>query len=327
MRQRPPDGLRSTRRSKSFYPTDPALQARMQAAAPVGTYAYFLNEDLDRVMPYSMGHPPRFQARVTGPDALKAGPLIEQAINIEGHRHLFYDSVRDFAATTARPLVFSGPVTYEIDYLYPPDGKPGSAPAGFRLELIAPGTLDYHGRQPIQYIPAGYGGPRDKTGMTYVDLNPATLVTFRLPPAEETKIRKIIKFLRTASALDGTELTLSRDATGTYSLPEHQRKRGELIAKATEPIGWNARDLFKDNHLEPYDTWRRLRFLEFTIGLRDLIIGRLNMAIAQAGERMGFHAAVELEGLATLADVEKAKDDLRSGARSIGDLERFAAQL
>lgn len=163
--------------------------------------------------------------------------------------------------------------------------------------------------------------------MTYVDLDPATLVTFRLPPAEETKVRKIVKFLRTASALDGAELALSRDATGTYSLPEDQRKRGELIAKATEPIGWNARDLFKGNHLEPYNTWRRLRFLEFTIGLRDLITGNLNMAIAQAGERIGLQAAIELEGLSTLADVEKAKDDLRSGARSIGDLERFAAQL
>lgn len=327
MRQRPPDGLRSTRKSKSFYPTDPALQARMQAASPAGTYAYFLHEDLNRVMPYSMGHPPRFQARVTGPDALKAVPLIEQAINVEGHRHLLYDSVRDFASTTARHLIFSGSVTYEIDYLYPSDGKSGSVPAGFRLELIAPGTLDYHRRQPIQYVPAAYGGPRDKSGMTYVELDPATLVTFRLPPADEATVRKIIKFLRTASALDGTELALSRDAGDTYDFSEHQRKRGELIAKVTEPIGWNARSLFTNNYLEPYDTWRRLRFLEFTIGLRDLIMDRLNAAIAQAGERIGFQAAIELDGLATLTDVEKAKDDLRSGERSIGNLERFAAQL
>lgn len=327
MRQRPPDGLRSTRRSKSFYPTDPALEARMQAASPAGTYAYFLHEDLDRVMPYSMGHPPRFQARVTGPDAPRAAPLIEPAINIKGHRHPLYDSVRDFASTTARHLIFSGPVTYEIDYLYPSNEESGSVPAGFRLELIAPGTLEYRRHQPIQYIPAAYGGPLDKTGMTYVELDPATLVTFRLPPAEEATVRKIIRFLRTASALDGTELALSRDPGGTYDFSEHRRMRGELIAKVTEPIGWNARDLFKDSHLEAFSTWRRLRFLEFTIGLRDLIMSRLNMAIAQAGERIGFLATIEFDGLATLADVEKAKDDLRSGERGIGDLERFAAQL
>ena len=327
MRQRPPDDLRSTRRSRTFYPTDPALQARMRTASPAGTYAFYLHEDLDRVMPYSMGHPPRFHARVTGPDALKAHPLIEQAINIEGHRHLLYDSVRDFASATVRPLIFSGSVTYEIDYLYPLDQEPDSAPTGFRLELIIPGTLDHHGRQPIQYIPAAYGGPRDKTGMTYVELDPATLVTFQLPPADEARVQKIIKFLRSARALDGAELALSQDAGGTYSFSAHQRKRGELIAKATEPIGWNARDLFKNNHLEPYDTWRRLRFMEFTIGLRDLIMDRLNAAVAQAGERIGFQAAIELDGLVTLADIEQAKNDLRSGKRSIGDLERFAAQL
>lgn len=56
-------------------------------------------------------------------------------------------------------------------------------------------------------------------------------------------------------------------------------------------------------------------------------MSRLNIAIAQAGERIGFQAAIELDGLATLVDVEKAKDDLRGGERSIGNLERFAAQL
>ena len=71
-------------------------------------------------------------------------------------------------------------MTYEIDYLYP---------AGRRLPVPRPNSgssscpqarSSYHGRQPIQYVPAAFGGPRDKTGLTYVDLDPATLVTFRL---------------------------------------------------------------------------------------------------------------------------------------------------
>lgn len=103
--------------------------------------------------------------------------------------------------------------------------------------------------------------------------------------------------------------------------------RGELIAKITEPIGWNARDLFNDNHLEPYNTWRKLRFLQFTIGIRDVIMERLNQAIARAGERIGFQAAIELNGLATHFDVEKVKDDLNTGRRSIREIERFAMQL
>jgi len=299
----------------------------MESGSPSGLYAFCLHEDLDRVMPYNMGHPPRLQARVTGPDALKTRPLIDQALNLDGHRHQLYDSVRDFTVTTARHLIFTGPVTYEIDYLYAPGQEPDSAPAGFRLELIAPGTLGHHGHQPIQYVPTAYGGPRDKTGMTYVELDPADLVTFQLPQVGEVTVRKIVNFLRTAATLDGSGLSLSQDSRGTYSFSEHQRRRGELFAKVTKPIGWDGRDLFKDNHLESYGTWRRIRFLEFTIGLRDLILGRLNSAITQAGKRIGFQAAIELDGLLTLADVEKAKDDLRTGKRSNGDLERFAAQL
>lgn len=48
MRHRQPaDGLRSTRRSRTFYPTDPALEARMRAASPGGIFAFYLHEDLD----------------------------------------------------------------------------------------------------------------------------------------------------------------------------------------------------------------------------------------------------------------------------------------
>lgn len=103
----------------------------------------------------------------------------------------------------------------------------------------------------------------------------------------------------------------------------HQREQGELFATVTEPIGWNVRRLFKDNHLEPYDVWRDLRFLEFKIRLRDLIIDRLNQALREVGGRLGFEAAVELNGLRTLAEVEEAKDGLRTGRCGLTDLARF----
>jgi hypothetical protein len=134
---------------------------------------------------------------VTGPDADEATPLIEGALADEDWTPPIPDSVRTFVSSTAQHLVIGGPVTYEIDYLYPQDTASGP-PAGFRLELVPPGTLSHHRRQPIQYIPAAFGGPRDKTGLTYIELDPATLVTFRLNPAEEAAVRKIVNFLRAA---------------------------------------------------------------------------------------------------------------------------------
>ena len=222
--------------------------------------------------------------------------------------------------------MIGGPVTYEIDYLYPMAATSGP-PAEFRLELVLPGTLSYHGRQPIQYIPAAFGGPRDKTGLTYVDLDPATLVTFRLDPAEEAAVRKMVSFLRAASALQGAEMPLMEQSMrgGTpYNFTEHQRERGELFAKVTEPVGWNVRGLFQDNHLAPYEVWRQLRFLEFKIRLRDLIMNRLNATLSEVGSQLGFQAAIELSGLPTLQDVDDAKSDLRNGRRSLKDLATFA---
>jgi hypothetical protein len=84
------------------------------------------------------------------------------------------------------------------------------------------------------------------------------------------------------------------------------------------------RELFQDNHLAPYDVWRQLRFLEFKIRLRDLIMNRLNATLSEVGSQLDFQAAIELSGLPTLQDVDNAKNDLRSGRRSLNDLATFA---
>jgi len=326
-RRRPADGLRSTRKSRSFYPVDRVLQERVRAATSFeGYYTFLLHQDLDFVVPYTIGRGDEPEARVTGPDADRAAPLMERALADRDWTPSLSDSVRKFVSSTAQHLVIGGPVTYEIDYLYPEAGTPAK-PAEFRLELVLPGTLAYHGRQPVQYVPAAFGGPRDKTGLTYVDLDPATLVTFRLEPAEQAAVRKIVRFLRAASSLQGAEMPLMEQSArgGTpYSFDEHQRERGELFAKITKPIGWNARGLFQDNHLAPYDVWRQLRFLEFKIRLRDLIMNRLNTALSEAGSRLDFQAAIELDGLPTLRDVDSAKNDLQNGQRSLSDLATFA---
>jgi hypothetical protein len=193
-RRRPADGLRSTRRSRTFNPVDRALQARMRVGSFEDYYVFLLHQDLDFVVPYTIGRGGEPDARVTRADADTAAPLIERAIADRDWTLLLSDSVRKFVSSTAQHLVIGGPVTYEIDYLYPAESADSDAarPVEFRLELVPPGTMAYHGKQPIQYLPAAFGGPRDKTGMTYTNLDPETLVTFRLERAEEAKVRKIV---------------------------------------------------------------------------------------------------------------------------------------
>ena len=51
---------------------------------------------------------------------------------------------------------------------------------------------------------------------------------------------------------------------------------------------------------------------------------QLNTALAEAGSQLDFRAAIELSGLPTLQDVDNAKNDLRSGRRSLNELSTFA---
>jgi hypothetical protein len=115
----------------------------------------------------------------------------------------------------------------------------------------------------------------------------------------------------------------ARGAT-PYSFAEYHRELGDLFAKVTEPIGWNARSLFQDDRLAPFEVWRQLRFAEFKIRVRNLIMDRLNAALAQAGGKLGFQATIELIGLPTQKDIDTAKDDLQTGRRSLNDLATLA---
>ena len=299
----------------------------MRAVSFEGYYTYLLYQDLDFVMPYELHRGTDRTARIVGPNADQAAPLIEQALSGREWTSSLYDTLRSFVSSAAQHVVLAGPIAYEIDYLCPAaPADPPASPSAFRLEPIAPGTFAHHGKRPIQYVPAAYGGPKDKTGLTYVELDPETLITIRLDQRPETAVRKMIDFLRAANRLQGSERALieqSMRSTTPYSFSRHQQEQGELFATVTEPIGWNVRRLFKDNHLEPYDVWRNLRFLEFKIRLRDLIIDRLNQALRQVGGRLGFEAAIELNGLRTLAEVEEAKDDLRTGRCGLTDLAKF----
>ena len=119
---------------------------------------------------------------------------------------------------------------------------------------------------------------------------------------------------------------MERSVTGRspYKFAKHQRERSELFAEVTQPVGWNVRGLFKEGHLEPYDVWRQIRFLEFKVRVRNSIMDRLNAALAQAGLRIGFEASIELGGLPTLQEVANAKEDLRLGRRGLSDLAVFA---
>lgn len=326
--RRPDDNLRSTRCSHSYYPVDsPELAERMRAALPIeGFYTHLLHQDLDHVVPYSIGSDSGQRAAVVGPDAEVALSLIAAALSKRSYPSL-QDGVREFINRTAQQLVLGGPCSYEVAFLFAPDAKVDEQPVGFRLEMVIPGTLGARDGTPIQYVLPTLSTLRDRNGLPYVLLDSSTLVAFALPEDLEKPVRALVNFLLTANQEQGKEFGLMEQAATqrtAYEFSAHKREKGELFAKVTQPIGWNIRDLFPDDQLEPLQTWRMIRFLEFKIRLRDSILDRLNQAVALAGEGLGFEATIEVQGLPTLDNVEIAKTDLRTGRRGLGDLASWA---
>jgi hypothetical protein len=326
------DDLRSTRRAHTYYPVDiPELAERMEAAFPVqGFYTYLLHQDLDHVLPYTLGRYGGRRVHIVGPEPERSEPLIAAALSRRGHPSL-PNGVRDFVSSTAQHLVLGGPCTYEIDFLYP-SGDEGTEtePQAFRLHLITPGTLGLRDGAPIQYVPPEVSSLRDPNGLPYVLLEPSTLVRFALPKDLETPVREMVHFLRTANLEQGKDYALMEQPAPdrwSYEFAAHRAEKAELFARVTAPVGWNTRELFKENQLEPFGVWRQLRFLEFKVRVRDSILYRLNEALKRVGQTMGFQAGLQFEGLPTLEEVEEAKNDFWTGHRAFRDLVSLAIGL
>lgn len=322
------DGLRSTRRSCSFYVDyDPELAKRMKAAYPVeGYYTYLLHQDLGHVVPYGLGRSDASGVRVVGPDADRARGLIAGALSDRSYPSLS-DGVRDFVSSTAQQLVFSGTCTYEIDLLSPQDAQDDAHPTAFDLHRIQPGTLDTLNGQPMQYVLDSMSSLRDPNGNVYVVLDASRLTTFSLPVDLVHPVRELMTFLLTANAEQGREFALqerSLQQATPYDFSAHRRETEKLFAEVTQPIGWTVRGLFTDSQLEPYRVWREIRFQEFKVKLRECVLTRLNELLQETGVLMGFSATIEVFGLPTVDDVRQAKEDFRSGSRGLGDLATWA---
>jgi len=65
-------------------------------------------------------------------------------------------------------------------------------------------------------------------------------------------------------------------------------------------------------------------WLHFKIRVRDAILDGINAALTIAGSVMDFEARLEFRGVPTLADVDRAENDLETGQRSLAEMIRMA---
>lgn len=335
------DDLEDTRQSVDVFgehPDDP-LYERMTAdwdAIMRGFYRRMFIEDASEIVPV-----PRmegdFEVALDG-GGEEVARLVAGALHYQPRTHrALTEAYYDFAERCAQRVVASGSAAYEIVYYFggdePDTGRNRNAPqsgehpnrnqeeskiAAFRLMPADPYRRGPGGRH-YQYVPSLETedvilGKAERQPPRWIELDPFRLVVFTLPDRRRRQVERAWQGLAMADRFHGgtPPMIQSGDATG-YDFEAHQSAAHETIAGITRDVGWNARMLFGNRQLEPYQLLRQLRWVRFKIELRDMITERLNEALAKAGQRMGFAATLNLRGVPTVDDVDAALQELQVG--------------
>ncbi len=237
--------------------------------------------------------------------------LIVKALRDRGHRRSLTDAAYDFFQECASTMTAFGRADYEIVYLSNTEGKI----IAFALSRIQPLTLVSRRGRVWQYVPKRIAHERDLSSQ-YVKLVPEDVVSFRLPMHVQRHHRRMMESLAFMSINflpDFTMTNLKGETRVPFDLGEFSRVQKIALARSTREIGWNGRQLFRERILEYYFFYRHLVFERFKCEMRNSIVETLNLGIQRAGSQIGFEVGLNINGLATLTDIEDALRKLKDG--------------
>jgi hypothetical protein len=154
-----------------------------------------------------------------------------------------------------------------------------------------------------------------------IPLEKDDLIIFKPPPEFEKPLRHLRRSLSELDKLHFPALMLEATKRNIpYDFKAHERSMKLALVEAVKPIGWNARGSFNDSVLSYYWILISLTFERFKIRLRETMLATLNAGLERVGEKLGFQGRLKIEGLPTLADVDRAIEHLNSGAMPFTDV-------
>lgn len=118
----------------------------------------------------------------------------------------------------------------------------------------------------MQYVPTQWAATGEVT------LDASRILAFALPAPLEHRVDHVLNSLaRIGFGNSMAFLQMQQRMAGRYDVPFEALAFAErrIIAVVTADVGWSARGMFSDDELDPAMIWRRLRFLDFCIALRD----------------------------------------------------------
>jgi hypothetical protein len=238
--------------------------------------------------------------------------IVTSAISTDEYPYSLTERVCDFIGQCAVTLLLFSTSTYEIVYLS--DEKKGGL-VGFEFVHINPFSLVKSGNTMKQLLPKDYAAELGKPEQ--IVLKPERILAFTLPDNLRGKLDVLIELLSVLSALTTPDFYMKELAANKiktpYDVKGHYFVQKVALAKATRFLGWNSRQLFRDEALEYYLIHRDLLFEQFIIELREIILNTLNQGIKRVGEEVGFQTKIVINGLPTITDIQAANDHLQKG--------------
>jgi len=318
MKKKSESGLTSSQKSVPFY-NDADLRLNDKSRYYYAAETSMLIDDVQLLV---LRIPKRakegYEIKLSASDP-RVEALIINAIESRYGRNELTHSVYEFSKQCAGVLIAYGQAAYEIVYLSTSDGKIDS----FRLSPIAPsGFIAKKGKfQQYQVTPIADG---TKLRKQLVDLPADSVLLFELPENVRAGHDQMMQSLAFAGENFIPEFALPNMVKPTvpFSLDDFSLSRNIAVAKATQQIGWNARNYGTEYRFEHYVWHRQLIFYKFLCNLREGILRTLNEGLTRVGERMGFRAELSFENLPSADDVDAALKKLHDG-----DLKTFSEVL
>src|SRR5437899_1155176 len=276
-----------------------------------GFYMDMFSEDVAvSIMPIGgRSSRPNFQVTIS-PDDERAKGIIMTGLREHGYGHSLADTLYDFFHLLAANLTTSERATFEVVYL---EERQTQTLVGFELAPISHTQIVEKRGQFYQRVPPQVAVERNVPEMILLEKD--DLIIFKSPLEFEKALRNLRRGLSELDKLQFPALMLEATKTNIpYDFKAHERSMKLALIEVVKPIGWNARGSFNDCVLSYYWILMSLTFERFKIRLREVMLDTLNAGLERIGKKLDFKARFKIDGLPTLADVDRATDNLNSGA-------------
>lgn len=291
------------RKSIRYFSDEPARDLLLP-----NLHGRMFNEDVALgMMPVFARSRPNFKVRLDPSHAAREAE-VSRALDGSAERDLA-GGLTTFLRKVVGEILDEGHCAYEIAYFAENET---AAPTQFQLAHVDARQLTERNDAYVQSVPREIATSHHVP--TEIIIPRADVLMLSLPPDLAATVRKVKAALRRIDAPEYMQfITEAHSLKLPYDFKAHERIKQLALAEAGRLVGWTARGSFNREVLSYYWIQLQLDFETFKLRVRDHLLAQLNVALQHAGQQVGFMAAIYLEGLPTLAEIARAREQLKAG--------------